>query len=80
MIVFKRRLASSGIECVSASRNLMKADCFFMAICHRGSPQVLADLSNNEKARRVRRPGREFDMAGAVGPGSRSAFAQRASP
>jgi hypothetical protein len=32
-----------------------------MAICHRGSPQILPDLSNDEKARLVRRPSREFD-------------------
>src|SRR5438067_4820647 len=38
-----------------------EADRFFMAICHRGSPQVLPDLSNHEKARLVRRPSRKFD-------------------
>src|SRR5438128_1348423 len=36
-----------------------EADRFFMAICHRGSPQVLPDLSRHEKARLVRRPSRE---------------------
>src|SRR5437870_13434565 len=36
-----------------------EADRFFMAICHRGSPQGLRDLTNQEKARLVRRPSRE---------------------
>src|SRR2546425_8193259 len=38
-----------------------EADRFFMAICHRGSPQGLRDLTNQEKARLVRRPSRELD-------------------
>src|SRR6266699_326432 len=38
-----------------------EADRFFMAICHRGSPQGLHDLTDQEKARLVRRPSRKLD-------------------
>src|SRR5258708_14357758 len=38
-----------------------EADRFFMAICHRGSPEGLRDLTNEKKARLVRGPSPEPD-------------------
>src|SRR5205814_6033064 len=38
-----------------------EADRFFMAICHRGSPEGLRDLTNQEKARFVRWPSWKLD-------------------
>src|SRR5450759_4422530 len=38
-----------------------EADRFFMAICHRGSPQGLRDLTNEEKARLVHWPSWKLD-------------------
>jgi hypothetical protein len=38
-----------------------EADRFFMAICHRGSPYGLPDLTNEEKARLVRGPSWKLD-------------------
>jgi hypothetical protein len=32
-----------------------------MAVCHRGSPDGLRYLTNNEKVRLVHRPSRDFD-------------------
>ena len=42
---------------VARTADREEPDRFFMAICHRGSPQVLPDLSNNKKARLVRQWG-----------------------
>jgi hypothetical protein len=56
-----RRVTVPRFFAVARAADRDEPDRFFMAICHRGSPHNRRYLTNNEKARLVRRPSRELE-------------------